>query len=402
MSEKNKFLIQYYLIDYFRNIFLLRQYMVLVLSNYLDPLQIGSIMSVYHIVDLLFEIPMGLLANKIGCKKTLLWTMFLFLASYFLVFFDKSAFAFVVFFFFFGLYDATYYSVKDNIIYNNIKHHNLKDTFPKHKLMTKILSSVALSVGAFMATKVFKTAGGHALIVIDGILFSLYMYNILQINENAGKNLTLLTNNATKSLISGIRYIFKHNTLRKFLLFQVTWSSVNSIIMSYCSLFYSNIFSTNTDIGNLMSIQILIVAIMQTILINKLMKLSIFKTCFVFVVSGISIMLSTTIYSGLISYVFVILYYLCTRIGDALTYTTIQSCIPSKFRTIVVSVADLCESFVNSVLLWIFGFLAKSYSYRVSLNTISCFFAVCSVVFLISCLYDKHLWRMEKRRLLIH
>ena len=151
-----------------------------------------------------------------------------------------------------------------------------------------------------------------------------------------------------------------------------------------------------------MSIQILIVAIMQTILINKLMKLSIFKTCFVFVVSGISIMLSTTIYSGLISYVFVILYYLCTRIGDALTYTTIQSCIPSKFRTIVVSVADLCESFVNSVLLWIFGFLAKSYSYRVSLNTISCFFVVCSVVFLISCLYDKHLWRMEKRRLLIH
>lgn len=395
MNEKNKFLLQYYAIYFLKGFLFLKQYLILLLNSNLTPVQVSTIISAYSVVSMFIEIPTGALSDYFGCKKTLVFGIFFHLIGYIIILFKKNFFTFCLFYGFYGLYETLFSGSKESLIYNNIKYLDLRKTFIKYKSRSKIVHLIALTISSFLGGFLLKYNKNY-IIIVDIFVLILYIFVILSINEHRSPNLQKLNKNYIRSIANGFKYVLKHYTLRRFLLFEGVWYSTWMIFINYSSLFYKEIDVKFLNIGTMNSLQVLIVAIVQSSIIGYFINRDVYSNAKIFLVGGIFCVLSTYLYSGMISYALLVLYFFCIQSGDLLFYPKIQRLIPAKSRSIIISIENFIDSITKLVLLNLFGVISSKYSYRNGFLSMSIFYITLSVIFYVFLSRDKHLRKIER------
>lgn len=396
MEEKTKFLIQYFIIYFFKNFLFLKIYLVLILTKNLTATQVSLILSVYSIASILIEIPVGALSDFVGCKKLIIYSILILIVGYIVILFDKSFFGFCVFYCCFGLYDTIFSASKEALIYNNIKYLNLKNDFPKYKNITRIIAFSSLSVAAFISGKLI-TDNLDLVLKIDITSLIIYSLVIAWTNEHQTISLKKLNNDYRKSLKNGFKYIWKHKTLIKFVIFESIWYPILMIIISFCPVFYKEMNVTK-NINIMVSCQVITIAIMQLCFISKLYKQKIYLYTVMFFLGAICEIISLYLYNNIFSYILNILYLFFTQVADILLYVTVQDLIPSKSRSCIASIRNFLDSTFRMIFLYVLGFLFKVYDYRIGFISLFVFYVVCCTIFVYSICMDKHLIKKSERR----
>lgn len=398
MSEKSKFLIQYYIIYFLKSFLFLKQYLVLVLSRNLTAVQVSFIVSIYSIISILIEIPTGVLSDFIGCKKALIYGISILILGYILIFFNKSFISFCIFYMCFGLYDTIFSGSKESLIYNNIKYHNMKKEFMKYKNISRIIALISLSIAAFISGNLV-TKHINIVLFVDILILIMFVITVFFIDEHANENLKKLNKNYKKSIKNGFKFIIKHKTLRKFIIFEAIWFPILMITINYCSFFYKEISSVNMpSVSVMMFCQILCVAIIQIFTIGKLSKQNVYKNSLLFIFGAIFGLLSFYNYNGLFSYILNILYFFCIQTADTLFYPTIQGLMAAKSRSLIVSIMSFIESIVKLIFLYFLGYLSKMYNYKVGFSMLFIFYTIFTLIFYYFLINDKHLRKIQNRK----
>ncbi len=390
MKEKTKFLVQYYLIYFFKNFLFLRIYLVLVLTKNLTATQVSLILSIYSITSILTEIPIGTLSDVIGCKELIIYSMLILIAGYLIILFNKSFYSFCIFYCCFGFYDTVFSVSKETIIYNNMKYLNIRKKFSKYKNIARIISFSSLSIATFISGKLVNDNLNLAL-KIDILSLILYLLIILWINERRCINLEKLNNNYLKSLKNGFKYVLKHKTLMKFVIFEGIWYSIMTIVINFCPVFYKEIYSIER-VNIIVSLQIILLAVLQLCFINHLFdKFEIQRQVMLFIYGAICGILSFYLYDIKYSFILNVFYFFFTQMTDILIYIKIQDLIPSKSRTCISSIRSFSDSLFGLVFLYILGILSNKYNYRIGFLSLFIIYLFCCIVFVYSIYKDKHL-----------
>ena len=394
MSEKNRFLLQYYAIYFLKGFLFLKQYLVLLLNSNLTPVQVSLIISTFSIVSVLLEIPTGAISDYFGCKKSLMVGVLFYIIGYIIIFFEKNFFTFFIFYSFCGLYETVFSGSKESLFYNNIKFLDIKNEFIKYKSRSKIIHYAALTLSAALAGMLMKYNMNY-LILIDIFVLILYFLVIASMNEHSNENLKKLNTNYIRSIKNGFKYISKHRTLRNFILFEGVWYGTWMIFINYSSLFYKEIEFGFMSVGKMIPLQILLVAFMQTVFIDFFIKRDVYNNAKLFLVGGIFCIFSAYIYKGILTYIINILYLFCIQSGDLLFYPKIQRLIPAKSRSIIVSIISFIDSMSKLLFLRWFGLISSKYSYRMGFLFLGCSYTILTVVFYILFINDKHLRKIK-------
>lgn len=397
MDEKKKFLLQYYAIYFLKGFLFLKQYLVLLLNSSLTPIQVTLIISTFSIMSTLAEIPTGAISDYFGCKKSIISGILFYIIGYVLIFFEKNFFTFCIFYSFCGLYETIFSGSKESLFYNNIKYLDIKNEFIKYKSRAKIIHYFALMISAALAGMLMKYNNMDHLILIDIFVLIIYLLVIISMNEHSNENLKKLNTNYLKSIKNGFRYICKHYTLRNFILFEGVWYGIWMIFINYSSLIYKEVESGFMSVGKMIPLQVLLVALLQTFFIDYFIKKDVYNNAKLFLVGGVFCILSMYIYNkcGLLCYTMNILYFFCIQSGDLLFYPKIQSLIPAKSRSIIVSISSFIDSMSKLLFLRFFGIIATKYSYRMGFMFLAYAYAILVLIFYILFVNDKHLRKIK-------
>ncbi len=389
MKEKTKFLIQYYLIYFFKSFLFLKIYLVLVLTKNLTATQVSLILSIYSVTSILMEIPIGTLSDIVGCKKLIIYSILILIFGYFIVLFNKNFYGFCIFYCCFGLHDTIFSVSKEALIYNNIKYLGLKNNFPKYKNITRIISFISLSIATFIAGKLVND-NLDLVLEIDILSLVIYSIIILWTNERRNINIKKLNNDYIKSLKNGLKYVIKHKTLMKFVIFEGIWYSIITITVSFCPVFYKEMYSAE-KVNIMVSSQIISLAILQSCFINIFRKFKIQTHVTLFIFGAIYGTISFYLYDIRYSFVLNILYFFFTQMADVLIYVKIQDLIPSKSRSCIASIRSFSDSLFKLFFLYEIGILSKKYDYRTGFFVLFVFYFFCCMIFIYSIYKDNHL-----------
>lgn len=407
MREKTKFFIQYYLNYFIKNFFFLKIYLILLLNQNLSVRQTSLILSIYGIASLLIEIPNGALTDYFGYKKSILFSMSMFIVGYLTLLNSKNFLSFCIFYICFGLYETIFYTAKEILFYNNIKHLKLVDNYPKYKSISRVVSLASLAISSIIAGKITKDnvndiGNINLVIIVDVIVLFINLLLILSMKEYRKEDTKKINKNYFESIKNGFKYVKKHKTLMKLIFFEMLWYPLSNIVIIYSSLIYkeiSPVVSKNFAISLMISTQILSIAITQTFFVSKMSKKSIYLQNLLFVIGAFCSLLSFYVYRGLFSYLLNILYLFFTQSGDVLSIPVIYDLIPKRSQACIVSMMSFLNSIAKVAILYVLGLVSGLYNYRIGFMVIFSIYSLCCVVFFIGILLDKHFQKMARRRL---
>ncbi len=400
MKEKTKFLLQNFLICFFKNLLFLKKYLVLVLTRNLDAAQVTFIISAYSISSLLTQIPLGVLSDFLGSKILIICSILVLMFGYIVVaLFSKNPFSFQLIYACFGIYDTIYFSAREALFYNGSKYLNLKNSIPHYKNLTRIISFFAMSIAAFFGGKLIYS-NFNLVLKIDIFVLVFYLFVIICVNECKNPNIKKLNSNYIKSLKNGIKYAIKHKTLLNFIIFEGIWASILTIFISFCPVFYKEMTITN-NINVMLTFQILVIAITQLFFVDILYKkTTVYKRIILYIIGALCGIISIYLYNGLLAYILNILFLLFTQVAEILIYTTVQDLVPSKSRACVVAIKKFINAIFKLVFLYILGFIFKRYNYRIGFLILFIFYFICCFLFLYIFYNDKHLRKKNNRIIL--
>lgn len=344
---------------------------------------------------MLIEIPTGALSDYFGCRKTLLVGILFHLIGYVVILLRKNFLTFCLFYGLFGLYETLFSGSKESLFYNNVKYLGMTDIFIKYKSRSKIVHLIALTISSFFGGILIKYNPNYIL-SFDIFVLLIYALVVLSMDEHSNSNLQKLNRNYLKSITNGFHYVAKHRTLRRFLIFEGAWYSVWMIFINYSSLYYGEIKMKFLNIGTMNSLQVLTVALTQSLTIGYFIGKDVFSNAKFFIIGGILCLMSTYIYGGLPSYALLVLYFFCIQSGDLLFYPRIHGFIPAKSRSIIVSLENFIDSMVKLLFLRLFGGISTNHSYRLGFLSIASLYLVLAILFYLGLVNDKHLQKKEK------
>lgn len=394
-SDKNRFLIKYYLLLFLRGIFLLKIYATIMLDDILTPIQASSVISIYSLVSIITIIPMNCLSEKLGLKRIMILAETIYIASYIVLLYSKNTLTFSLYYGSYALHSCVFNSVLEILIYGNIKHFGLKTIFSKYRNISKIFRTLSTAIATYIAG-IFVYKNKNMLYFCDIVILLSIITIIFTIDERKKEGNSKLNKNSKKLIYDSFKYIFKHKVLRNFIIFQAFWNSMISMGYIYRSLFCEEIAINDSRIGLMLSIQTIVVAIIQLIFTKYLIKQKISTKSFMFVIGCIFYIMSTYYYKGIWSYIFYTLFFIFIQFGENLTYSKMISFIPDRLMPIILSIFILLSEFYKFLLLHIFGYIAHYTQYKTAFIYISILFTVISYIGYIFTKYNKHLLKNDK------
>ena len=374
-NEKYKFLLKYYLIIFCKGALFLKQYAVLLLDDILTPMQASLVVSVSTISNMLLTIPISFVASKIGCKRTISIGLIFFIASYVGLLYSKNAYTFMFYYFCVAVYNAIFYTILEVLIYGNIKYLDIKDLFSKYKSISRTCKLLGFTIASYIGGLiVYKNP--KMIFVIDIMTLLLALYALIMITERKTQGSIKLGKNYKKLFMDSLKYVFKHRILRNLLLFQSFLTALLSFIMVYRSLYCEEIAVNDYNIGLMLSIQTILSSLFQVIYTKMQPNKTITSQNSLFIIGGIFFMISSVYYHSLFSYIFFTLSLICLEIGETIAYSKMVSLIPDRFMSTTLSILNIIFNLFKSILIYIFGYISHTYSYKMAFCTVTIIFTV--------------------------
>lgn len=389
LSEKNSFLIKYYLLLFCRGFAFVRHYLVILLDNTLTPIEVSFVVSAGIVANILLSMPISILSSKIGDKRIFIISSFLFLFSNLLLVLNNSLFSFVLYSIASAIFDVAFTSPRESLIYKNVKYYNMINEYAEYRSVSKFFKLFATTIATFIAGD-FVYTNNNILFIVDAFIvlsMILLVYNMKD-SKTTYKKLDLR---------KPVKYLIKHKTLMKCVFHRVIWYSVFLFLMVYRSLFYEELAINDMNVNLMISFQMFMIAILQVVITKFLNKKSLFVQYYLFVVVSFILLLSFFVYRGIFSYLLVTIYYiLIESIGD-LTYADTLRFIPNKDRTMMLSFINLLVNGAKLLFVNLFAIVSSFYSYRIGFITVGFIFFVFMLFMCLLILIDTHMKNVDCR-----
>jgi MFS family permease len=362
-------------------------------------MDVGLILSTFSAVPLVLEIPTAAISDYFGSRNTMLLGMVLYLVGYVAILFKKNFFTFCLFYGLYGLYEAMFTGAHETLVYNNIKYLGIIDDFILHKNRSKIMQYAALLSSTIVAGRgMTGKISPNYLIVLDIVILLIYIAVVRSIEEHGIENLKKLNTNYLKSTITGLRYMFRHSSLRKIVMFRFVWLSFYKMFLHYAPTFYIDIWKSVGLASYMVPLEIFSAAVIQWLCIKYFTRRkNIYLDAKLFLLSSFSFMLSSLVYRGLFSYILIIIYFFSVQIGEVIFFVRMQRFIPAKSRAVIISACNFFVAMLRLVITLAMGFIAEKLSYQWAFVCVAAFFATSAIVFYISILRDRHISKIEKQ-----
>jgi hypothetical protein len=326
----------------------------------------------------------------------------LYLLGYISVLSGKNVFTFCLFYASNGIYEIMFNGVKEVLVYNNIKYLGIEDNFVVQKNIAKILQYVTLLLSMVLSAVVrVKGISMNYPIILDMITLVLYITTVCFIEEHRTENVKKLSRNIIKTICIGFKYIFKHSSLEKIILFRIFWFSLYRVFLLHAPKFYLGLGiwpNKKNFISFIPPMQVFCGALIQYLLISyyasrKNARLD----ATLFLISSFSALLASAIYRGSIACALLMIYFPFTMMGEIVFFTRLQRFAPSKIRGTVISICNFFTSIVRFSTTVALGYIIKTYSNRTAFLIVTSIFATGAIIFYISIFFDKHIERVDKR-----
>ncbi|MDR2077453.1 MAG: MFS transporter [Rickettsiales bacterium] len=383
---------------YFLHGFLfLRHCLLLILGATVSPLEISTMVSMFSVVTLLAEIPLGVISGHLGPKKMLLLGLLAYTFGYLIILARKNFITFCIFYGSSGFYETIFSSSREVIAYSSAKHLGIEDGLVRYRSNAKMLQYGALVLSSFLAGKLVGQDIGY-LIVVDISTLLLHLITVCSLAEYNNQNLKKLNANYLQSVKKSLRYLLRHYSLRKLIIFRVVWSSMLKVFASYAPIFYEKITGGTARIKYMIPGQILMSAVLQRITMKYLLeKKNIYLDTLLFFFAGLTALCAVAIHRGILSYGLLIAYFACLQNAELLFFSRIQRLIPAKFQAIIVSTSSFANSLGRIVLLRTIGLLANGHGYHLAFGVPAAFLTFSTLLFSLTILGDKHINLLERR-----
>jgi MFS family permease len=152
MIQTDRQYIKFSLYGFLKNLKFYEPFIILFfLGNHLSYFQIGLLYSIREIVQNIFEIPSGMIADSYGRRRSLAFSFLLYIIS-FIVFYLSTSFSWFVFaMFFFGWAEAFRTGTNKAMIYTYLNWHGLSNQKVHYYGHTRSWSQIGSAVGSLSA-----------------------------------------------------------------------------------------------------------------------------------------------------------------------------------------------------------------------------------------------------------
>lgn len=390
MQEDKKFLVKYYLLYFLKGFFFLKQYLVILLDNTLTHIEVSFVLSAGIITSIISSIPISFLSSKFGNKNVFECAMCAFLASYIILLFNHSIYAYIFFSISSAIFDISFNSSNESLAYGNMKQYNLTKSFAEYKSKSKFCKFFGMTVAAFLAGDLVYD-NVKIVFCIDILILTLALSILTSVKDI--KNPTTLKKDFKRPL----KYLWKHKTLMKCIIHRNIWLSLLLFLNVYKSLYFEELAINDYNINIMISFQMFLVTVLQVFLVKRLSKKSIFVHYGLFIVASLFMLASFYYYHGLTSYFLMIMYYVLSEAVGDLTYSYTLSFIPHSEMTAMLSLMNLGNNFGKLIFINIFGAVSSIASHRAGFLTLGLLETFLCLLIYTLIIIDVHMKNINRR-----
>ena len=325
--------------------------------------QVMTIQSYYLIMDLIFQIPTGLLSDKIGYKKSMILGHLLLAVAYISYPFTHSFIQVLIPETVFGLATALYSTSSSSLIYEILKRNNIVHKYNDIKQLKENLfriSTVGSAIFVFKVAQLVTPAQALAINAIPEILSIIIFLSFKQGNEIKPKHKT--NNTSFKTYLIDIKTAIaslNDKILRKYVILDLTISSILYSMSWLISNQIINIEIPSQYFGGIVSIQGLLtlpILIYLTKRISDKDKAYRIHKSLYFILIFIGLLLSSST-TGIIILFSLILKDIPSTLFNMYYPTIEQSKISSDLRSTTLSGIALLKSLVFAIISPIIGYM---------------------------------------------
>lgn len=131
----------------------------------------------YNLIYALFAFPLGLLADKIGLKKILVFGLLMFSLAYFLITYSETNIHYIGVFFIYGIYAAATEGISKAWLSNLVSKRELATAIGLYTSIQSIATMLASTITGII-WYLYGSEVAFTITAITAILISLYIYNI--------------------------------------------------------------------------------------------------------------------------------------------------------------------------------------------------------------------------------
>ena len=390
LSEKRKFLLSYYILFFLRGFFFLKQYLVILLDNTLNSIQVSFVLSLTIATNVLLSIPISTLASKFGNKKVFLTGTFLFFLSYILLLFNVSIYTYIVYAVCSGIFDITFMSSNEGLVYENIKKYGLTKRFAEYKSVSKFCKFMGMAISGFLAGDLVYE-NPKIIFMVDTVVLIVAMIAIYGMDDTSCTKVVKL------QVKKPLKYIWRHKTLMKAILHRIFWHSFFLFLATYKSLYFEELAVNDANVNVMVTIQMVLAMSLQVFVVKKLSKKSIFFNYGLFIVAGLFAIMSFYNYSGILSYILIVIYFIMAETTGDVTYSNMISFMPRSEMAMMLALTHLGNNLGKLIFVNSFGIISHYVSHRTAFLTLGAVDLLACIILFILIKIDKHMKNVDTR-----
>lgn len=396
------FLAQYYgITTFFDGMLFLLHYTTLIIADLFNPMAVTVLFITYNITQVVLEIPTGSWADRFGRKNVLLLGQLLCVLGFSIISFNHSFTAFLVFEILFGIQSALFSGAIEALVYDNMKYYGIDKNFSVYRNYAESFTLAGFACSAFLSGIIVKFYGYEPLYWLQVISYAVVLLLLLCMQDHGAhdSNIRKLNDNYWKILRWSLQYLGKNISALKSLLFGALYWSIWIIFLIFQPLLFAELLhNQNTElVGIMIALQCLLTALGKILLMRYCKQRNLTTAMWLFLISGICLCLCMYYYSLPLSFIFWIIFWICSYVPYAIASNMEHLLIPSRLRATLLSVKGFLNSLIKSGYLLIFGLLGKAYNYQVSFRVMGLIYLLIICSFYLLVLTDKHIRTKQHR-----
>jgi MFS family permease len=396
--EAQKFLFKYYLFYILQGMFFAGSFLIIIVnSTGISPVQVSLAVSCYFLIQILFEIPTGALADRFGRKKILVIAKIFALIGFFFLYLRRDFADILISYIMWGVGGTLMSGALEALMYDNMKHYEIHENYAKYQGKSFAIRISVFALTAFVASYLIKF-GYDVVILATMIPWFLQIVILIHIKDEhrQNKNIQKLTTKYWKTIVYGSKYALKHRVVLKFVLFSAFFGATIEIIDQYYDLFLFQITNNLRLVPILISIESVVVALFSFFVTKYFQNKSLLSSILL-LLSGCGLLLSGFVFYNLqLSYIPSVVFWAFLGVSYSIIDARKQMMIPAKVRATIISVSGFVMGLTGVASVSAFGFISKTFSYKIGFISMSVFQVVILLAFIFILGFDKHIKKREK------
>jgi MFS family permease len=392
------FLLKYYIFSSLQGMYFVGSCLMIIISaSGFSPVQISIAVSMYYVIQVIFGIPTGAIADRFGSKNTLVIAKVLSLLGYYFLYLRRDFNDIIFCYALWGMAGTLISGAQESLIYDNLKHHRIHKNYAKYDGTSSGIVLISFSFSALVSSYLIKF-GFNIVIIATMIswLLQIILLIIIKDEKRHNKNLAKLSSNYLKTLKSGLKYAFKNRVICKFMLFFAFLNSTIGIFDQYYDLFLFHITDNIVFVPILISLEYTLQGIFKFLFTRKFQNRSLVFCIVSSLIGSLVCLVGFIEYDFPFAYVASIVFWVIIGTMYSIINARNQFLIPSKIRATVISVSNFVFGIFGIISLLLFGFIAKVFSYKIGFISMSIFQISILLIFIFILGVDRHIKKRER------